>query len=804
MKNRIPAIIRTVCTLSLAVSLCIIPAESVWGSATTPPNIWVDIWGTASYLGEDAPVNAHIQVFDQRSVQCGEQYVTTTGQISPLMPCYGDDGTYSGARKGDVLRFTINGATAQVEAVSLNGIPVPPTTPVIWDQKGSLWEVKLSARLDVSQHLLASSVNPSGLGQSVTFSTAVVGRDGRTPSGNVQFLDGDVVLGTAPLVAGQAEFTTAALTGGTHTITAAYEGDAVFYPSTASLTQAVHYPLLSLTKVATEASFNTVGKTLHYTLVATNDGNVTLTNVSISDPKLGALSCGPAQPATLAPGGTLTCTGTYVTTQADLDAGKVDNTANASGLYGTTPVAATPAPASVPAGKTPHLNLTKTATEASFGAVGTILHYTLVATNDGNVTLNGVSISDPKLSTPICNPSQPATLVPGGTLTCTGAYVTTQADVDAGKVDNTANASGSHGATQVAATPASASVPAVSSPHLSLAKTATEASFNAVGTTLHYTLIAANDGNVTLTNVSISDPKLGALSCTQPVLLAPGGKLTCTGTYVTTQTDLDAGRVTNTAQASGLYGATPVAAAPASASVPAARTSVILTSSPNPSLLGQTVTFRMTVTGVGPHGETPSGTVQFAADGVPLGGPITLNSLGQATITKADLLAGTHTITATYNGDTIFHVTTATLSQQVGNYEQQCGLTTGTYDFPASGGVRVVIVKLGTLACLQVQRTSSSHPNAKPNKPNIATGQYWVLTGTDALGQMAKGFNLTLTLPAKFVPDKESKVCRYKGTKQDWDCAKKSFDALNSTVTREKVNVLQYAWAVSCDKNCPP
>ncbi|MEZ4663484.1 MAG: hypothetical protein R2911_38570 [Caldilineaceae bacterium] len=40
---------------------------------------------------------------------------------------------------------------------------------------------------------------------------------------------------------------------------------------------------------------------LHYTLTALNDGNGTLTGVAISDPKLGTLTCNPAQPATLAP-----------------------------------------------------------------------------------------------------------------------------------------------------------------------------------------------------------------------------------------------------------------------------------------------------------------------------------------------------------------------------------------------------------------------------------------------------------------------------------------------------------------------
>jgi hypothetical protein len=66
-------------------------------------------------------------------------------------------------------------------------------------------------------------------------------------------------------------------------------------------------------------------------MTATNDGNVTLRNVSISDPPLGALSCLPTQPATLAPTQTLTCSGSRVVTNADFTAGALTNTAIVAG-----------------------------------------------------------------------------------------------------------------------------------------------------------------------------------------------------------------------------------------------------------------------------------------------------------------------------------------------------------------------------------------------------------------------------------------------------------------------------------------
>jgi hypothetical protein len=62
-------------------------------------------------------------------------------------------------------------------------------------------------------------------------------------------------------------------------------------------------------------------------------------------------------------------------------------------------------------------------------------------TNTGNVSLTGVTISDPLLGTLTCN--QPASLAPGEALTCTGIYTVSQSDISSngngdGDIDNTA------------------------------------------------------------------------------------------------------------------------------------------------------------------------------------------------------------------------------------------------------------------------------------------------------------------------------------------------------------------------------
>lgn len=91
---------------------------------------------------------------------------------------------------------------------------------------------------------------------------------------------------------------------------------------------------------------------------------------------------------------------------------------------------------------------------------------------------------------------------------------------------------------------------------------------------------------------------------------------------------------------------------------PAATTTAV-TSSVNPSELGQSVTFTATVTsGAG----TPAGTVQFKDGGTSIGSPQTLNESGVAQVSTSTLTSGTHTITAEYSGDASFLNSTGTLS----------------------------------------------------------------------------------------------------------------------------------------------
>jgi hypothetical protein len=77
-------------------------------------------------------------------------------------------------------------------------------------------------------------------------------------------------------------------------------------------------------------------------------------------------------------------------------------------------------------------------------------------------------------------------------------------------------------------------------------------------------------------------------------------------------------------------------------------TTTAVSSTPNPSLVTQPVTFTATVSSVG-GGNTPTGTVTFTVDGTNQGTALLSN--GAATFTTSSLVVGNHTVVATYNGD---------------------------------------------------------------------------------------------------------------------------------------------------------
>ncbi|MEU7316553.1 Ig-like domain-containing protein [Streptomyces sp. NPDC007083] len=96
-----------------------------------------------------------------------------------------------------------------------------------------------------------------------------------------------------------------------------------------------------------------------------------------------------------------------------------------------------------------------------------------------------------------------------------------------------------------------------------------------------------------------------------------------------------------------------------------ANTTTTLTSSPNPSVCGELVTFTITVAPVPPDTGTPTGTVSviISDDGPTLIG--TLDASGQAQVSINNLSVTTHQVIAVYNGDANFNPSASGLLDQV-------------------------------------------------------------------------------------------------------------------------------------------
>lgn len=445
-------------------------------------------------------------------------------------------------------------------------------------------------------------------------------------------------------------------------------------------------PSLTIVKSATPDAATEAGEQINYSFVVTNTGNVTLTDVGVDDIQftgsgpVPSASCPPSEVDELAPGDDVTCTATYTLTQADIDAGSVENSASA---VGTPPagaaVASEPSVSTVTLAHAPALALTKSVSPATASRAGDEVIFSFLVTNTGNVTLTDIAIDEESFTgpVPLQEPSCPSSdLPPGADVTCTVTYTLTQEDVDSGGVVNTAIAvAASPGGAAVESSPSSAVVTVAAVPSLTIVKTASPATVTAAGQTVTYSFVVTNTGNVTLHDVEVAEGSfsgagaLSALECPDTPL-APTAHLTCTATYSPTQADVDAGApLVNTADASGVDPNDTVVSSPQSSTavVGVAGTATleleIAVDSPVVSGPGQTVnyTFRVTNTGTVTLRDVVITNVAFTGSG---GAPTIVCPPGEVSpgesvvctavyiTTEADATAGRIDLTATATATT--------------------------------------------------------------------------------------------------------------------------------------------------------
>jgi uncharacterized repeat protein (TIGR01451 family) len=131
--------------------------------------------------------------------------------------------------------------------------------------------------------------------------------------------------------------------------------------------------------------------------------------------------------------------------QADLDAGSITNTANATAENNAVTSNQGQVTVTKVGQETKALTLNKTASPATYDQVGQTITYSYELKNTGNVVLNGpFNVSDDK-ATVTC-PGTPTSLNPGESIICSASYSVIQADLDAGSITNTANATAENNA----------------------------------------------------------------------------------------------------------------------------------------------------------------------------------------------------------------------------------------------------------------------------------------------------------------------------------------------------------------------
>jgi hypothetical protein len=177
-------------------------------------------------------------------------------------------------------------------------------------------------------------------------------------------------------------------------------------------------------------------------------------------------------------------------------------------------------------------------------------------------------------------------------------------------------------------------------------------------------------GQAVILTASVAVIPPGAGTLTGTVEFFAGGSLSlgvvplnASGVAVLSVTQLPVGVSSINAVYSGNANYNTSTSAAANQVVNKANTSTTLTTSPNPSLLNEAVTLTVNVVATPPGGGTPTGTVEFRSNGVPIG-TVSLNN-GVASLVVSNLQLGTSLLTAAYNGDANYNASVSNGINQV-------------------------------------------------------------------------------------------------------------------------------------------
>jgi hypothetical protein len=506
--------------------------------------------------------------------------------------------TYATAISGTPTYSTAAGSTPGTYAITVTGLTSANYT--IAFVPGNL-----TVTISPSTTTLVAGPSSPQYGDPVTLTATVT--SGAT--GAVSFYDGSVLLGTGTVSNGVATLTTTTLGAGTHSITATYNGDATYASSqsapatvtVAKKTAPGGGAALMITVQDASRQYNTADPQFAYVVTGTLVNNDTYTTAVTGVPTYSA-----ADTPTSAPGSAFPISVSGLSS-ANYETALVNGTLTIVSAPTTTTL--TTSTNSAQYGD----QVTLTATVAPSGATSTVVFM------NGSTVLGTGTVSGgvATLTT---------TTLSAGTYTITSSY---QGDTDYG-----ASTSG----------PVTLTISPRTGPGGGAALTITVADASRL----------YGQGNpafsYTVTGTLLNGDTYATAVTGVPVYSTTGTPTSPAGTYPISVADLNS----NNYVIAFVNGTLTVNKATLGQNGLA---NITLTSTPNPSNYGQTVTFTATV----PSGVT--GTVNFM-DGTTVLGTSTISGT-TATLTTTALAIGTHPVTAVYSGDANYNTATSAIDNQV-------------------------------------------------------------------------------------------------------------------------------------------
>ena len=301
-----------------------------------------------------------------------------------------------------------------------------------------------------------------------------------------------------------------------------------------------------------------LGETIKYEITVLNDGNLTITDITVTDELTG--DEWPIK--SLAPNDSEEFTAEYTVTEADILKGEVLNVATAEGTSPDPDEKEVPVePGTDPEPteeKKGHLTIAKETTSKAAAengkyALGEKITYKITVVNDGNLTITDITVTDE-----LTGDEWPIdSLAPNASEEFTTEYTVTEADILKGEVVNVATGKGTSpdpDEKEVPVEPGTDPEPTEDkNGHMTVTKTSTSEPASTdgymLGETIEYRIVVTNDGNLTMTNVKVEDELTGLNETIDS--LAPGEEKEFTTSYVVTEKDVEAGSVVNVATAKG-------------------------------------------------------------------------------------------------------------------------------------------------------------------------------------------------------------------------------------------------------------